>query len=390
MTISVSQKDTMLLKQKWTLSNRFTQIYAICILMSLLVDQDMTMKSYVFFAIYMVISVVTTLRIPFSGRIPDVIPLSYLGVHVYGLIMGLLNQNDISFIIANFAGIVLYSQYYMLRSNDCLLLLKRTIVTLSYFYVFLTFVSWIDYHILGIGVTRKIPIVNSYIWYPGIQYFSRDIVFCAYLYSLHSVVHRRKWKLLHVLIIGLVWFETIYIMKLTGEMLAVMLITILYVVSYLCKVFGKTVLTLLAITMIVASVFLASYVEHLVIKSGDVGDMIRIEEIEYFLREITFFGKGLGARVEVWGTQYGSEMIYLNIFHKYGIVALVIIFGYMYSLYASVMLVSHSKGDPMDTVPLGCMAFLFPALGNPSLFAPISVLLHCVALLGISEMGVTK
>ena len=101
-------------------------------------------------------------------------------------------------------------------------------------------------------------------------------------------------------------------------------------------------------------------------------------------RELRLFGTGLGGAISSSTNYvrdpikiYASELSYLNLIQKLGIVSSLVFFSYFYSL--AIMLKSLWSLDDkyfMNAAFVGMLSFLFPAIGNPNLFSFVFVILH--------------
>ena len=118
---------------------------------------------------------------------------------------------------------------------------------------------------------------------------------------------------------------------------------------------------------------------------ADEGNVRRYIEIHWFLQHISFWGYGLGKELGHAGAKqynYGTEMVYLNIFHKFGVFAFVILFCFASSFWKAIKyLGKEDKRNPYSVVPLGLMAYLIPSLANPMLFSVVSVVSHILSML---------
>src|SRR5690606_3660100 len=61
-----------------------------------------------------IISFLSGYPVSISLKVHDWIPILFLFVWAYGVIMGLINGNDIGYIVRNFAGMVFYLAYYII------------------------------------------------------------------------------------------------------------------------------------------------------------------------------------------------------------------------------------------------------------------------------------
>jgi hypothetical protein len=120
----------------------------------------------------------------------------------------------------------------------------------------------------------------------------------------------------------------------------------------------------------------------------DVGDMLRLIQIDYFVRYAEFFGSGFGAehafplesqfdrQVSQIVYPYASELPILNILYNGGILAGIWFF------WLSVIMIDLAKARSsrmtICTFGLGGSAVMFGSISNPYLFAPTSMLLLAI------------
>ena len=101
------------------------------------------------------------------------------------------------------------------------------------------------------------------------------------------------------------------------------------------------------------------------------------------IEDFTMFGKGLGAVVPNYSRDilgYGFELSYHNIVHKFGIISLFIFASFLTPVFYSLYKIFTRSSKIYSYLPLVFMLYLLPSWGNPTIFAPVSVILHCLTL----------
>ena len=109
----------------------------------------------------------------------------------------------------------------------------------------------------------------------------------------------------------------------------------------------------------------------------------RVIQAQALINDFTFFGKGLGGIVPGYSRDllgYGFELSFHNIIHKFGIISIFMFASFLAPIFYSVQKIIYKSSSLYSYLPLVFMLYLFPASGNPTIFAPVSVILHCVAL----------
>src|SRR5690606_12706420 len=118
--------------------------------------------------------------------------------------------------------------------------------------------------------------------------------------------------------------------------------------------------------------------------TNDEANIDRYEQLYFLLNDLTFWGKGSGAVISGYSRNvdkpYGFELSYLNLVHKVGVMAIFVILAYASLIIRSFSQIAANYNTKYAIAALGAMTYLFIAIGNPLLFAPQSVLLHCCAL----------
>lgn len=118
--------------------------------------------------------------------------------------------------------------------------------------------------------------------------------------------------------------------------------------------------------------------------SDDVSNIERYAQLYELLSDLSIEGQGLGAVIpggynRNQNLPYGFELSYINILHKLGIVGIIVLFLYLNTfilIYRNI-----KRGEYLySALALGCVCYLFPGIGNPVVFAPNCVVLHCFAL----------
>jgi hypothetical protein len=110
---------------------------------------------------------------------------------------------------------------------------------------------------------------------------------------------------------------------------------------------------------------------------------VRREMIVAFLHDLHPLGRGLGAPLK-GNTRdpmgYGFEQNYLNLAHKFGVLALVIFASYTVALVRIALGLSRFRTRHFAFAAAAFIAGLIMGLGNPTLMSPVMVTLHCMVL----------
>jgi hypothetical protein len=155
--------------------------------------------------------------------------------------------------------------------------------------------------------------------------------------------------------------------------------------------FGLSVVNICVVIffLLLLSFLLYNFHDYLVFNISDnqPGNRERSMQSDYLFSEFSVFGKGLGAALDSGYSRdyyaYGFELSFHNAFHKFGLVFLLALFWYFWTLAQSLYLIFISKSSlelRIGSFVFGAMLYLIPSYGNPLLFSPTAVLLHVLSL----------
>lgn len=344
----------------------------------------------------------------------DAVPLTFLICWLYGVGIGLLYGNNINYIFANFTGMIFYAFYFVLiKSNiskDNVLnsvLIAATINLVSNvlikIYQIIFGLESIDNNIIvailgtfatgsSTGQSRLLNI-NQLVIFALLSVLLYRVFVARYDMRLGGSYVLRCNKIVALLLITLSLYVLVIMSASKGYMLAVLfLFAILSGLMILNKSFSRKSLMKIFVSVVVGVLFfvlLASFQYSNIIAKmfaqDDEANIVRYVQLANLLDDITFFGKGLGAVIiDVVRNEekpYGFELSYVNVIHKIGIFSVPLFICYCYSLYKAITELKRKRESwRYSAAALGALCYLFPALGNPILFSPQMVMLHCVAL----------
>ena len=170
---------------------------------------------------------------------------------------------------------------------------------------------------------------------------------------------------------------------------ALALMLILWSISLLYTM-EKTVIRLYSILGLLMVFFLIAYFQseismilRTIFFAEFASDHPRVVQGKKLIEDFTWLGKGLGASVPGYSRDvlgYGFELSFHNIIHKFGIFSLFIFLSFLAPIFYSIHQIIYKTSSIFSYLPLIFMLYLIPAWGNPTIFASVSVLLHCTAL----------
>lgn len=320
---------------------------------------------------------------------------------LYGVLVGIVKDNQIGFIFRNFAGMLLYANYFLLHVTKAKReKLIRTIIYIGVFVCVCVLAARILYEFIGAPdiyytetlrwLTGKIEGNDGIYTRVSIRLTTESALFPLLAICLYNVLFQKKKKVLYFLIFMLISLEIVWIRS-DGYMLAYLVLLSAFLFGMICDCkknsFHILLLALiccgLLVTIVVKNEFILSLFKKF-FTSEDTGNSIRYNQIRTISKEISFLGNGLGATFETVNKQkefpYAIEVIYLNIIHK---------FGFMSILYFGLLIKNliHCIKNIKDGIALfdtyvcvGLMCYIIIAIGNPVLFAPQNVVMHTIAL----------
>ncbi|ELE8120095.1 hypothetical protein RB980_002717 [Vibrio fluvialis] len=333
----------------------------------------------------------------------DILPALIFIVWLYGLILGLFNNNEPENVLRNFFGMSLYIVYYVfvIFSVSKKALFKTIFLSsvINIFYSLIYFISYwfldglsnqnIDYQggmsaiyrsYYSIGLLIHLPLISLIL-----LYIFSDKKTCTLPFL------KRRFTQITLLI--LLVFSLVVTTASKGFFLALVILGfLLSLILSLRAVFSIKshsgavlflITLLISIPVIISSTDLGDSISYS-FSSSESSNSVRNIQREKILDEISVFGSGLGATLRSGykrdDSGYGFEVTYENLFHKLGVLSLVVMFIFILTCWMSSINIFKGKSLEYSVLSLGLMMYLIPSAGNPMLFSPIGVLMHCMAM----------
>ncbi|EKO3387399.1 hypothetical protein OMA36_003704 [Vibrio fluvialis] len=333
----------------------------------------------------------------------DILPALIFIVWLYGLILGLFNDNEPENVLRNFFGMSLYIVYYVfvIFSVSKKALFKTIFLSsvINIFYSLIYFISYwfldglsnqnIDYQggmsaiyrsYYSIGLLIHLPLISLIL-----LYIFSDKKTCTLPFL------KRRFTQITLLI--LLVFSLVVTTASKGFFLALVVLGfLLSLILSLRAVFSIKshsgavlflITLLISIPVIISSTDLGDSISYS-FSSSESSNSVRNIQREKILDEISVFGSGLGATLKSGykrdDSGYGFEVTYENLFHKLGVLSLVVMFIFILTCWMSSINIFKGKSLEYSVLSLGLMMYLIPSAGNPMLFSPIGVLMHCMAM----------
>jgi hypothetical protein len=210
----------------------------------------------------------------------------------------------------------------------------------------------------------------------------------------------RRWNLVsltNAIIAGLTLTMLILLNDTSSFVLAILFVVLIFIlprrIARLAVIPVLSVLVLYMLDFITVKI-LSRWVIDLIEQAGveDVGDMLRMIQIEYFVDRAEFLGSGFGAQhdfpfmISVARQQaqiefpYASELPILNIIFNGGIFAVLWFTAILWSFLRLLVVRFEKNSIESDyrLYGLACAGVLVGSISNPFLFAPSSMLLLAI------------
>lgn len=372
-----------------------------------------TAISYFSFLFMAVIFVITRKKLLTSVKKWDFIAAYFLFLWLYGIILGFFLKNETSYIIANNAGMTLYFLYFiLLQVRFPKLRLYKLILWSSYSIGVITILIFL-FNILGVpkeivnllgestgGAStgqQRVYFVSQVTLFGGFSFFLSASI-CS-KYQKIEYFDIRNFKQQIAVFIGFLFF-TICIAFLTaskGFMLGFLFLTFFISAALFYKKLSSGIVNVKIFYLIglifvfVFSLLSLGYFNIITatFDEEDLGNLARYEQLYFLVNDLTFWGKGLGSTISDYSRNlekpYGFELSYLSLLHKFGVFGVFGILLYIVTFLKGLRNIVNGKNVKYATVAVGCLGYLLPSIGNPLMFAPQSVLLHCIALFLLRE-----
>ncbi|HCD9235317.1 hypothetical protein CMU59_00995 [Elizabethkingia anophelis] len=353
------------------------------------------------YAIIIVFILISIFRYGFRGLLnkrnnydfTDLVPIIFCLVWLYGVFIGLLNNVPEKYVFRNFGGIIFYLIFYFfytVRLN--LHSVFKSIFFNAYIGIpiilYLTYLAITGGDVSGIGGERVIfCFLQLIILIPFVVIFGN--FFFPIGLNKKYIIFYSKFGLLAVFFIS--YFVSVIISFSKGMILASFAIMLLIFCFRLTKgVSFKIVLRLLLLIFIMIGGLV--YLDLLpmlgeLFSNKEVSNATRSLQSVYLIDDLTFWGRGLGSGltntnlVRADDAPYAFELTYLNLLHKFGVMALFLFGIYIYTFWKIYKMFGNDKDrNFLGLICIGLMAYVFPSIGNPFLLSPFAVVCHCITL----------
>lgn len=303
----------------------------------------------------------------------------------YGVFMGIINGNKFEYIARNSASclfLLLVPVVNKLKTNDITSIAFSSLILIFFQYLSALVLLEFDFNVYY----SKDTLFNMLIGYFSggsstghFRLFSTKSTFAVFA-ALFLLVSKKANKIIHLTL--LLFF--LFITASKGLILGFLCTFGFYLLKQLKR---------LSVSGIVLSILIFNAIIFYEINSiiaaifdpKDISNVTRLIQVEYLINAGMPFGVGWGGElseiVRDNDSPYGFELAYLDLFHKLGILSLVIL-AYLFKIYITSVLkvLKSNKELKQNTISLLPLIFLFPAIGNPTLMHPVSFFLFGISL----------
>ena len=324
----------------------------------------------------------------------DLVAIILLFSWMYGFSVGIIKSNNLVGVVRNFAGLLFYLVYFFMvfsgitRSKLLTVLVRASIV---YLIISLTLgaSNFLNKELLlfdehGASALRLYFSTGQLILIPTLFIFlSGSSVVLRSDFDRLAIVKRNNFVIVGIIL-------SLILSGGKGFYLELISLSVLFFALFFLRFITKGMLSFWSffwlVTFAVFGLYFINEIISIVLSLGAMefdASHPRVVQGKALIEDFTWFGKGLGGTVPNYSRDtlgYGFELSYHNIVHKFGVISLFIFGSFLIPIFYSLHSIFLRPGKIYSYLPLIFMLYLLPSWGNPIIFAPVSVVLHCLAL----------
>jgi hypothetical protein len=327
-------------------------------------------------------------------KLIDLVAIILLFSWIYGVSLGIIKSNNLEGVVRNFAGLLFYLVYFfMVFSGITRSKLLTVLVRASIVYLIISLALGVsnflnneliafDEH--GASALRLYFSTGQLILIPTLFIFlSGSSVVLRSDFDRLAIVKRNNF-LIAGIILSLIFSGG------KGFYLELISLSVLFFSLFFLRFITKGMLGFWSffwlVTFAVFGLYFINEIISIVLSLGAMefdASHPRVVQGKALIEDFTLFGKGLGGTVPNYSRDslgYGFELSYHNIVHKFGVISLLIFSSFLLPIFYSLYNIFFRPNRVYSYLPLIFMLYLLPAWGNPMIFTPVSVILHCFAL----------
>jgi len=322
--------------------------------------------------------------------------LFFLFVFIYGVILGLIYNNNINYIINNSAGfftlmfVLSYSKYFEIIFSGTFI----KVVAFTIFFQIIISLAFVVFTELKIYNSDNYVITTFLGDFKGgsstghFRMFSVKTVVSIYFFLILYIVELSKKNYFLSLIYLICSFILVIILASKGMITGY--IFLLFISIFFSKKSAKSYLFILLLIGSLLFFFIQFDLLLLItatFDNDDIANANRLQQISYLFDSGFPFGRGFGALIQSEdfrseSSPYGFELSYFSYFHKFG---LFILFFIVYPLYLFLNNIYRLVINRISFIEFSIILFSFlyimPSVGNPLLFHPYHTFMFVVPII---------
>ena len=324
----------------------------------------------------------------------DLVPIILLFSWMYGVSVGIIESNNLVGVVRNFAGLLFYLVYFfMVFSGITRSKLLTVLVRASIVYLIISLIlgasNFLNNELLafdehGASALRLYFSTGQLILIPTLFIFlSGSSVVLRSDFDRLAIVKRNNFVIVGIIL-------SLILSGGKGFYLELISLSVLFFALFFLRFITKGMLSFWSffwlVTFAVFGLYFINEIISIVLSLGAMefdASHPRVVQGKALIEDFTLFGKGLGGTVPNYSRDplgYGFELSYHNIVHKFGVISLFIFSSFLLPIFYSLYNIFLRPNRVYSYLPLIFMLYLLPAWGNPMIFTPVSVVLHCYAL----------
>lgn len=324
----------------------------------------------------------------------DLIPAFFIIAWIYGVYLGVFLGNNLNYVFTNFAGMSLYAIYFVIVS--CKIDPKRLVSVIFWAGIINAIYSYAFTFLLLLVEGRSYLETLRLYYSPALSVIGPFLALSLLLSGITSSPMRglRSKNIFLFLFLFVPYtilpFSKGYFLA-TVALIALTLFVVFFRLVQKLKI-SVTGFLFVTIAVTIASALAINFMEELLFtfSVSESSNSVRAEQAPMLISEFTLIGQGLGAELDSNYSRndlgYGFELSYLSIIHKLGLIGVLICLIYIVCLVIPLFYILFRKENYYSWLAIGGMLFVIPSYGNPMIFGPIIVTLHCCALYFIRQL----
>ncbi|MBF4555103.1 hypothetical protein H7698_03400 [Pseudomonas sp. p50] len=327
-----------------------------------------------------------------------ILPLFIFFSWCYGVVIGLLNGVNVSYVFTNFAGLALYVIFYLFYFSVGIKVSKKALffsaicsAGFAFYSVYSAFAV-----VGGGGDSSGIGLADLRTLYSSAFLYVVPFLFICLVslflqtdnkFGFSGYVRAFFWLA--------VFSFTLIVPAMSKGFILVFLIMFMFIflagyssaLRHLAIGRNLFIMTLVVIAVSIALLLFTNLYEVILFSfsSGEGSNSVRSEQFDYLVSEWNFTGAGLGSSLDSGykrdETGYGFELTYVNLVNKLGVFSLPLFLSYASTIFYGLKFFFLDGKRVSGAWVLGSMAFLIPGAGNPLLLAPVFVFMHFLAIM---------